>query len=80
MAVPYHEVYAAPMRAAAAKLREAAALADDAGLRRYLELRARALETDEYQPSDLAWLDMKTNADRRGHRPDRDLHRPAVRL
>ena len=49
------------MRAAAAKLREAAALADDAGLRRYLELRATALETDDYQPSDLAWLDMKTN-------------------
>ena len=47
--------------AAAAKLREAAALADDPGLRRYLELRARALETDDYQPSDLAWLDMKNN-------------------
>ena len=61
VAIPYHEVYAAPMGRAAAKLREAAALADDAGLRRYLELRARALETDEYQPSDLAWLDMKTN-------------------
>jgi hypothetical protein len=62
VAVPYHEVYAAPMGRAAAKLREAAALADDTGLRRYLELRARALETDDYQPSDLAWLDMKTNA------------------
>jgi hypothetical protein len=61
VAVPYHEVYAAPMGRAAARLREAAALADDAGLRRYLQLRARALETDEYQPSDLAWLDMKTN-------------------
>jgi hypothetical protein len=61
VAVPYHEAYAAPMGRAAAKLREAAALADDAGLRRYLELRARALETDAYQPSDLAWLDMKTN-------------------
>jgi hypothetical protein len=58
---PYHEVYAAPLRHAAGKLREAAALADDAGLRRYLELRAKALETDAYQPSDLAWLDMKRN-------------------
>jgi hypothetical protein len=62
LATPYHEVYAGPMGRAAAKLREAAKLADDAGLRRYLELRARALETDDYQPSDLAWLDMKTNA------------------
>jgi hypothetical protein len=59
--VPYHQVYAAPMARAAAKLRQAAKLADDAGLRRYLELRARALETDDYQPSDMAWLDMKTN-------------------
>ncbi|HEX2218523.1 MAG TPA: hypothetical protein VHG35_06940 [Gemmatimonadales bacterium] len=61
-AVPYHEVFAEPSRRAAAKLREAAKLADDQGLRRYLELRARALETDDYQPSDLAWMDMKRNA------------------
>ena len=46
---------------AAAKLREAAALAEDAGLRRYLALLAHALETDDYQPSDLAWMDMKNN-------------------
>ncbi|HVE78223.1 MAG TPA: hypothetical protein VNA89_05160 [Gemmatimonadaceae bacterium] len=61
VAVPYHQVYGEHHRRAAARLREAAALADDAGLRRYLELRASALETDEYQPSDLAWMDMKTN-------------------
>ena len=61
-AVPYHVAYAGHVARAAAKLREAAALASDAGLRRYLELRARALETDDYQPSDLAWMDMKTNA------------------
>ncbi|HEU4564185.1 MAG TPA: hypothetical protein VFS05_06045 [Gemmatimonadaceae bacterium] len=60
-AVPYHVVYAAQHRAAAAKLREAAALAEDAGLKRYLELRAAALESDDYQPSDLAWMDMKSN-------------------
>jgi hypothetical protein len=60
-AVPYHEAFAQPSRRAAAKLREAAALADDKGLKRYLELRAAALETDDYQPSDLAWMDMKSN-------------------
>jgi hypothetical protein len=60
-AVPYHEAYAGPSGRAAAKLREAAGLADDPGLRRYLELRARALETDDYRPSDLAWMDMKRN-------------------
>lgn len=61
IAVPYHEAYADQIRPAVAKLREAAALAEDSGLRHYLELRAKALETDEYQPSDLAWLDMKDN-------------------
>jgi hypothetical protein len=61
-AIPYHQAYAAPMTHAAARLRDAAKLADDPGLRRYLELRARALETDDYQLSDFAWLDMKTNA------------------
>lgn len=60
-ALPYHEVYAQPFARAAARLREAAALAEDPGLRRYLQLRAKALETDDYQPSDFAWLDMKTN-------------------
>jgi Peptidase family M49 len=60
-AVPYHQVFARYLTPAIAKVREAAALAEDPGLRRYLELRARALETDEYQPSDLAWLDMKEN-------------------
>ena len=61
VALPYHEVYAQPFARAAARLREAAALAEDPGLKRYLQLRAKALETDDYQPSDFAWLDMKTN-------------------
>ena len=62
VAVPYREAFAHASRRAAAKLREAAGLADDPGLRKYLDLRARALETDEYRPSDLAWMDMKRNA------------------
>jgi Peptidase family M49 len=60
-AVPYHQAFAEPSRRAAAKLREAATLADDKGLARYLTLRAQALETDDYRPSDLAWMDMKNN-------------------
>jgi hypothetical protein len=59
--VPYHEAYADQVAPAVAKLREAAQLAEDPGLRRYLELRAKALETDDYQASDIAWLDMKDN-------------------
>jgi hypothetical protein len=61
-AVPYHQAFAGPTGRAAARLREAAGLADDPGLRRYLQLRAKALESDDYQASDLAWLDMKNNA------------------
>ncbi len=60
-AVPYHQEFAGALGGAAAKLREAAALAEDPGLRRYLTTRAEALVTDEYQPSDLAWMDMKDN-------------------
>ena len=61
VALPYHKVFADQVKVAAARLREAAADADDPGLRRFLELRARALETDDYQASDMAWLDMKGN-------------------
>ncbi len=58
---PYHAVFAKELAKAAGKLRQAAALADDPGLKKYLELRAEALVTDDYQPSDLAWMDMKDN-------------------
>ena len=61
VAIPYHHAFAAQHQLAARKLREAAALAEDAGLRRYLTLRADALMTDDYQPSDIAWMDMKSN-------------------
>jgi hypothetical protein len=59
--VPYHEAFATQVARAASRLRDAAALAADSGLRRYLELRAQALLDDQYQASDYAWLDMKNN-------------------
>jgi hypothetical protein len=61
VAVPYHEAFAEQHQRAAEKIREAAALADDPGLKRYLTLRADALLSGDYQPSDLAWMDMKDN-------------------
>ena len=61
VAVPFHEAFSEQVQSAAGKLREAAAFADDPGLRTYLELRAKALLDDQYQPSDLAWMDMKQN-------------------
>ncbi len=57
----YHAEYVPQLQVAAAKLREAAKLAASPGLRKYLELRAGALLTDEYMASDLAWMDMKDN-------------------
>ena len=59
--IPYSKFFAANLRRAAAKVRAAAALADDPGLRRYLTLLATALVTDQYRPSDMAWMDMKNN-------------------
>jgi hypothetical protein len=61
MAVQYHEAFAEQHELAAQKLREAAELAEDPGLKEYLTLRADALLSGEYQPSDLAWMDMKDN-------------------
>lgn len=60
-AIPYSRFHGAANQRAAAKLREAATLAENAGLKRYLTLLATALTTDKYHASDLAWMDMKTN-------------------
>jgi len=59
--VPYHVAFAEQHEAAAGKLREAALATSDDALRRYLELRADALMSDDYRASDMAWLDMKDN-------------------
>jgi hypothetical protein len=57
--VPYHVAYRTWLEPAARALREAAALSDDADFARFLRLRAQALLSDDYYPSDLAWLDLK---------------------
>jgi len=59
--VPYHIAYKEKIDKAADLLREAAELAEDEGLKKYLSLRADALQTDDYYASDLAWMDMKNN-------------------
>ncbi len=57
----YHEAYASQVEKAAALLNLAAELAEDPGLKKYLQLRATALKTDDYFLSDMAWMEMKTN-------------------
>lgn len=59
--IPYHKQFEAEVKEVSNLLMEASTLADDPGLKTYLELRAQALLDDNYQPSDLAWMDMKTN-------------------
>lgn len=59
--IPYHKQFAGQVKEVSQLLLRAAALAEDEGLKMYLELRAEALLNDDYQPSDLAWMDMKTN-------------------
>ena len=60
-AIWYHDAYQDKIKKAAGLLKKAALLAEDAGLKRYLELRSKALLTDDYFESDMAWMDMKTN-------------------
>lgn len=59
--VPYYEAFSEQHELASQKLKEAAQLAEDPGLKKYLNLRAQALLDDEYRESDLAWMDMKDN-------------------
>jgi len=59
--IPYHTVYKEQIDKIAELIKQAAELAEDNGLKKYLELRAEALLTDNYLASDLAWMDMKTN-------------------
>ena len=61
MSVPYHVLYATELQKASSLLKQAALLAEDAGFKKYLNLRADALVSDNYTASDYAWLDMKTN-------------------
>jgi hypothetical protein len=61
ISVPYHVIYASELQKASNLLKQAALLTDDAGFKKYLNLRADALVTDNYTASDYAWLDMKTN-------------------
>jgi len=58
-AVPYHIAFRAFLEPAAKALRAAAALSSDPAFAKFLRLRADALLSDAYFPSDLAWLDLK---------------------
>ncbi|MEQ3146981.1 dipeptidyl-peptidase 3 family protein [Phocaeicola coprocola] len=55
----YHEAYAEEIGRICTLLEKAVTLAEDPGLKNYLEKRIEAFKTDNYLESDLAWMDMK---------------------
>jgi hypothetical protein len=59
--VPYSVEYAEELGRTADLLREAADLAESAEFATYLKLRALALVSDDFQISDMNWMDMKNN-------------------
>jgi hypothetical protein len=58
-AIPYHVEFKKWLEPAAKSLREAADLSDDKDFAQFLRMRADALLSDDYYPSDLKWLDLK---------------------
>lgn len=58
VAIPYSVYYREYLEPAAARLREAAALTNNASLRDYLNKLADAFFKDNYRESDIAWMDL----------------------
>ena len=59
VAIPYSEAFRPKLERAATLLREAAALSRNESLSNYLESRAESFLTDDYYPSDMAWMDIQ---------------------
>ena len=59
--VPYHTAYADRLAKVDSLMGEAIELAEDPGLKNYLTERRRAMQTDDYFASDMAWMDMKSS-------------------
>lgn len=63
IAVPYSVEYKEPLTRAAALMREAAALSENASLKKFLNLRADSFLSDDYYASEMAWMDLDGNID-----------------
>ncbi|MEP3656079.1 MAG: hypothetical protein ABJO36_14380 [Litorimonas sp.] len=57
-AVPYRVEYAEYLKPAAALMREAAEISENANLKKFLNLRADAFLSDDYFESEMAWMDL----------------------
>jgi hypothetical protein len=58
VAIPYSTEYREWLEPAARLLEQAAARTSNASLRKFLTLRAQAFRTNDYYPSELAWMDV----------------------
>lgn len=61
--VPYNEEYKAELENAGALLKEAAALTDNASLKKFLTSRADAFHSNDYYQSDMDWMDLDAPID-----------------
>ncbi len=61
--VPYSEEYKTDLAKAAALLKQAAALTDNASLKKFLTTRAAGFGTNNYFESDMAWMDLDAPVD-----------------
>jgi len=59
--VPYSAAYKDKLTKAADLMKEIAKISEDKDFQKYMNMRAEALLTDNYQPSDFAWMDMKNS-------------------
>ena len=59
--IPYNIMFKEEVVKASALLMEASELAESADFKKYLQLRSKALLTDNYFESDMAWMEMKDN-------------------
>ncbi len=59
--IPYHEYFKDELTKAADHLQAAADICEDPELKNYLVLRAEALLTDQFDESDIAWINMRNN-------------------
>ena len=62
-AVPYNDEYKDDLTRAAALLKEAADLTDNASLKKFLRSRADAFLSNDYYDSDMAWMDLDAPLD-----------------
>ena len=61
IALPYHKVYAEWLLPAAKLMLEAAEISENASMKNFLTLRAKAFLTDDYFTSEMAWMDLDGN-------------------